>query len=177
MMRTLLCAWALIVALPVHASVDYYLVALPETKAQELARNEAALSAALFERQNPDRLYLEKSWHGIHWLLTRSADTTAEPLSQLIMGGQPLGARLAYGQARLHSAAEVEKFAALLQRVGINVIAKNYDVAAMDAANIYPVGWGDEPDNLEILKSFFVDLRNFYIKAAKDGKAVLFAWS
>lgn len=36
--------------------------------------------------------------------------------------------------------------------------------------------WGEEPDNLEILKSFFVELRDFYIQAAKDGRAVLYAW-
>lgn len=177
MLRSLLCAFALIFALPVHAGVSYYLAAVPESKVRELVQSEAALYSALAGEQSSDRLFLEKSWHGIHWLLAKSASSTDQPLSKLIMGGTPVGIQLPYGQARLHTVAEVKKFAALLEHVDVDVIAKNYDVEAMDAAHIYPEGWGDEPDNLNILKSFFVELRAFYIKAAKDGKAVLYAWS
>ncbi|MFC4309464.1 YfbM family protein [Steroidobacter flavus] len=177
MIRSLLYVFILMFAWPVHASVVYYLVAMPEPQVPELVKSEVALTQALFEGQNPDRLYLDKAWHGIHWLLAKSAGSTDEPLSKLIMGGKPVGVKLPYGQPRVHTAAEVKRFASLLDAVDIDKLAKNYDVAAMDAAYIYPEGWGDEPDNLEILKSFFVDLRDFYRRAAKDGKAVLYAWS
>lgn len=113
-----------------------------QVRLQELAQNEAALTSTLFEGQNPDRLYLDKAWHGIHWLLAKSSGSTDEPLSKLIMGGKPVGVKLAYGQARVHTATEVKTFASLLERIDFEVIAKNYDAAAMDAADIYPIGLG-----------------------------------
>src|SRR5262245_40469583 len=34
---------------------------------------------------------LDKGWHGLHYLLTGSADESAGPLAFLLNGGQPLG--------------------------------------------------------------------------------------
>jgi hypothetical protein len=57
------------------------------------------------ERTSTD---LDKAWHGIHWLLTGTADSGSEPLCYLLAGGTQIGdIDVGYGPARSFSAEEV----------------------------------------------------------------------
>src|SRR3569832_1383456 len=60
---------------------------------------------------------LDKAWHGIHWLLTGSADPTAETLSDAILGGEGIGEDLGYGPGRLLAAARVGAVAEALDGI------------------------------------------------------------
>ncbi|MGC5585414.1 DUF1877 family protein [Ornithinimicrobium sp. W1665] len=41
------------------------------------------------------------AWHGIHWLLTGSQDSTDDVTCEVIFGGEPVGDDLGHGPARL----------------------------------------------------------------------------
>lgn len=96
------------------------------------------------------------------------------------MGGVDIGKDLGYGKARYFSPAEVKQISKLLASIRPDDLKKNYDPAEMDLANVYPNDWkewendGERP--FEMLLSAFNDLKSFYLRAAKAGHAVIYAW-
>jgi len=56
----------------------------------------------------PSRLTIDKAWHGIHYLLTQSADDGPEPSNFLLKGGSTIQSEyLSYGKARLFTCEQV----------------------------------------------------------------------
>ena len=63
-------------------------------------------------------LDVDKAWHGIHFLLTNSAEGGSFPLAFLIVGGRNIGDEdMGYGPARGFAAREVAQIAAALSKV------------------------------------------------------------
>lgn len=173
-----LLTW-LLAAMPAQASVVYYLVAAPEPQIRALQDTPDRLGSFLYSG-GPHRLYLDKAWHGLHWLLAGAAGTTAAPASRVILGGTEIGKDIGYGKARYFSPAEVKAIAQLLARLKEKDLRTNYSPAAMDKANIYPDDWveweKDGEDAFAMLLHAFQDLQAFYGQAAKARHAVVYAW-
>lgn len=169
----LLCSWS------AHASVTYYLVAVPEPELRVLEHDKARLMRVVYS-DGENSLYLDKLWHGLHWILARDAGTTKSPRSQILLGGREFGPDLGYGKARYFTATEVKTIAALLASIKVEHLRKNYLPKVMDAAQVYPDDWvewersGD--DGFGMLTQAFAALKDFYGRAAKSGRAVVFAW-
>jgi hypothetical protein len=121
------------------------------------------------------RLAIDKAWHGLHFLLTGDAESTAGEPGPAVIGGTEIGADEGYGPARYFEPAEVAALAAALNREGVeNEIAARYDPARMTELSIYPGGWeDDEEDEREWLLDAFREVRAFYRDAAADGAAVV----
>jgi len=68
MIRLLALLSALLLSISAQASVVYYLAAAPDNEIQTMAKDQERLGQFLFS-QNPNGLYLDKAWHGVHWLL------------------------------------------------------------------------------------------------------------
>src|SRR5687767_12235877 len=65
-----------------------------------------------------ERTDLDKAWHGLHYLLTRTAWEGDAPLNFLVAGGREVGdIDVGYGPARVLSAAEVRAAADALARL------------------------------------------------------------
>lgn len=70
-------------------------------EAAELVASTDSIELLLESDDDETSVDLGKAWHGIHWLLTGSPDSTDDVTSEAILGGQPVGEDLGYGPARL----------------------------------------------------------------------------
>jgi hypothetical protein len=67
--------------------------------------------------QASEPLRIDKSWHGIHFLLTGSAWGGKPPLSNAVLGGKEFGQDLGYGPARYLTPDQVKEVAAALDEI------------------------------------------------------------
>lgn len=141
--------------------------------AREFLEDADSMDELLESDDDETSVDLDKAWHGIHWLLTGSAEPTAEVASEAIFGGEPIGEDLGYGPGRLLSAAGVGAVAARLRELEPDTLRARMDPAAMEDAGIYPLIW-DEDDVFDTyLAPAFENLRAFYSTAAQSGEAVI----
>ena len=160
-------------AVSAHASMIFYAVAVPQGQAQQLVADQRRL-VGMLEHKRDDVLDLEKSWHGLHYLLTGSADQPKGVLGQAIFGGREVGEDIGYGPARILSRDEVKGIAAALAVVTPATLAARYDAVTMDRLNIYPTVWTrDGPEGLRWLQNDLPGLQSFYRKAADSGSEVI----
>ncbi len=89
---------------------------------------------------------LDKSWHGIHYLLTGSADEGGAPLDFLVAGGTEVGDEdVGYGPARVFTSAQTRAIAAALAAVTDDELRARFAPEAMMRAEIYPEIWDRDP--------------------------------
>jgi hypothetical protein len=122
-----------------------------------------------------DRLIdLDKSWHGIHYLLTGAAGPTSELLGCVIMGGMEIGEDLGMGPPRYLEASDVRKIASALTNMSDEILRARFDPQKMDVLDIYPTIWArDGEEGFDYLRDFFCDLVRGYVEAADRGDAML----
>jgi hypothetical protein len=86
-------------------SMIYQLTILPDELAGRTLANPESIHELLESLQgSPDVLGLEKSWHGLHFLLTGDAWMGDPPLNFLTMGGEEVGDIDVRLRTRTHSA-------------------------------------------------------------------------
>lgn len=179
MIRLIILLLAMHFYLPAHASVVYYLAAAPEEKVLAMQNDPKQMAEFLYS-SGENKLYLDKMWHGLHWLLTPSKSKTTAPTSKIIMGGKEIGQDIGYGKARYFSSAQVKEIAAQLANVKVTELRRRYQPKAMDKAEIYPNDWVEWERSGDVgigeLLGVFNDLLVFYKNAAKSNYAVVYAW-
>ena len=122
---------------------------------------------------------LEKSWAGLHYLLTGSpgfddaGGVTSRPLAFLLQGGQSIGGDAGYG-GQLFTAGETKAINAALSGVTDDQLWSRYDPAAMEASEVYPMIWDETEDDLrEEYQSYFHDLKRVVGIAARQDMGLL----
>jgi hypothetical protein len=120
-------------------------------------------------------VWLEKAWHGLHYLLTGDAWESESPLGFIAGGGTPVeGSDLGYGEARAFTPAEVQKIDGQLSQVSGDALWSRFDAPAMTEAGIYPLIWDEGEEQLrEEYLGYFDDLKGFIRKTAADGQCLL----
>ena len=123
-----------------------------------------------------DILKLDKEWHGVHYLLSGSAEPGPTLLSQAVMGGTALGADdegfSGYGPARYFTAAQVGEIAAAMSSPQFeSQAAARFDPEKMTELEIYP-GW-ESSEDAEWVMDAFRRVRDFYSDAANKGRAIV----
>jgi hypothetical protein len=131
----------------------------------------------LWPRPGPGELIsLDKSWHGLHFLLTGAADGGREPACFLLSGGEHLGDDDDV-LARLLDAEQVQSFADHLASLSSEELARRFDPERMTQLRIYPdVIWKrpeEEDEPRGFLFGAFGELREFVAAAAARGDAVV----
>jgi hypothetical protein len=124
---------------------------------------------------------LDKAWHGIHFLLTRSAWEGPEPLCYLLQGGEDVGdVDVGYGPARALRARDVADFSAAVAKISSEEFRSRFDPDALKAAEIYPDIWDRDPakdDALGYLTEYFELLQSVLADCAAEGKGLLIYYS
>jgi hypothetical protein len=119
-------------------------------------------------------LDLHKSWHGIHYLLTKQLWESGNEFDLVIIGGIEIGNDINYGPARIHSPNAVKKIASLLNKVSEDTLKTNYDPMRMDKLGIYPNIWvRDGKQGLSELLIAFRKLKDFFNSCATRSNAVI----
>jgi hypothetical protein len=143
----------------------------------EPSRVEQLLYASFFggsSNGNGNELDVDKSWHGLHFLLTGSAWEGTFPLNFIASGGQEVGDDLGYGPARGLTGGEVQQIDAALQELPPAELVQRFDADRMTELEIYPFGWAHDPDGeREYLLEYYTDLRAFVRRTAERGDALL----
>lgn len=120
---------------------------------------------------------LDKAWHGIHYLLTGSAEPDGTLASKVIFGGEDIGKDQGYGPAQLLMPDEVRAIARLLQSTPPETLRQRFRPADMTRVGVYPdVIWvRDGEEALHYVLEAYGRLVSFYKLAAERGQAVVFA--
>lgn len=145
---------------------------VPAATVERLADEAAGLIEIMSDLEGPDdAVSLEKSWHGLHFVLTGSADVGSPPLDFLIAGGTRLDGE---GAERLIAPADVRQIAAALAKITEQEFAARFDCAAMDGAGVYPRIW-DEPFDglLDEYFNRFTELKSLVTRAAESNSGLL----
>ena len=120
---------------------------------------------------------LDKSWHGIHYLLTGTADESGTPLEFLVAGGTDVGDEdVGYGPPRVFTSAETRTIATALAAVTDEDLRSRFDPAAMMRAEIYPKIWDRDPkddDTLGYLMEYVAILREAMNTVTSRGHGLL----
>ncbi|HLI79689.1 MAG TPA: DUF1877 family protein [Candidatus Binataceae bacterium] len=116
---------------------------------------------------------IDKSWHGIHYLLCGAAEPTSALISKAILGGTDIGEDFSgYGEARYLTVVETAAMSSELNRKTLEAeMTRRFDPAQMTRLGIYPNGWSG-PDGQWLLREFR-NLRAFYADAATKGIAMV----
>lgn len=114
----------------------------------------------------------EKSWHGLHYLLTGTADEGEPPLNFLMGGGREL--ELEDGEPPLltHSSAETRRIAEALAGLREEELRRRLDPEEMTALEIYPGGW-DNPQHAGILIEDALRLQGTVAAVSRSGFGLL----
>lgn len=131
----------------------------------------------VLEEGNQTGIYLDKSWHAIHFLLSGSAWEGEEPECFLLTGGETIGDEdVGYGPARLLRPTDVSRFNDALQLVDAVELLLRYDPEAMTEERIYPDIWQrkeEREENFQYVAEYFETLRQFVASTAKLGKGII----
>ena len=160
-----------------HASMVWSGVAVDPKLIGQLKSDEKFLVKTILTSPKENSVDLDKAWHGIHFLLTGSAEPNGSLASKVIMGGEDIGPHLGYGPAQLLTVQEVRDIANLLQTETPDKLAARYEPAALARAGIYPdVIWEREKQAaLDYVIKYYKDLITFYSNVAAKGYVVVFA--
>ena len=116
---------------------------------------------------------IDKSWHGIHYLLCGATEPDSTLISKAILGGTELGDDFSgYGPARYFAVNETVAISSELNRGNLEAeMTRRFDPAQMTKLGIYPNGWSG-PDAQWLIREFR-NLRAFYADAATKGFAMV----
>jgi hypothetical protein len=126
-----------------------------------------------FLGKDGEGFYLDKAWHGIHYLLT-GTDFGGEGALASILFGRSIGDAVEKdGAIACHAltSADVSAFDEALSKITPEEFAARFDPRAMTKAEIYPDIWDraltGEEDVLEYLVEYYEALRDG-VRAARD---------
>ena len=120
-----------------------------------------------------ESICLEKTWHGIHFLLAEDAWSGAGESGFLVAGGREVGEDTGYGPMRVFGADEVKEISRFLNGISGEEFWAGYDANRFSAAGIYPNVWDEPADELEeeYVNSFEM-LKEFVTRVAEAGDSM-----
>lgn len=121
-------------------------------------------------------LELDKSWHGLHYLLTGTAWEGEPPACFLVRGGSVILPDDGEGATRLLSTTEVREFATFLASLPAGEIKARFVWETMMELQIYPTIWdrpAAEDDTRGWLLGYYAQLEHFVTGAAERGLSLL----
>ena len=120
---------------------------------------------------------LDKAWHGIHYLLTRTAWEGEPPGNFLVTGGREVGdLDVGYGPARVLTSTETRAARDWLNNIEEDELRSRFNPEDMLAKEIYPDIWARDPeedDTLGYLVEYARTLRGFLNQAVDEGLGIV----
>lgn len=121
-----------------------------------------------------DALYIDKTWHVFHYLMTGSVWDGDFPKGFLLSCGESVAdVDVGYGPVRSFSDKEVKVIDEMLQGLSGQTLKASFDVDEMNKADIYPGGWDESDEEWQYHVEFLEDMKTFVHQAAVDDLALL----
>jgi hypothetical protein len=124
-------------------------------------------------------LYLEKSWHILHYALTGDVVPVGSA-GDALLSGEALGEDMGYGPPRLLSPESTREFSELLKRENLEDLQARLNYSAMMAAGVYGLPWGGGGSTSEFeseirteLATYFPQLKNYVVQTAEKQNGLL----
>ena len=143
---------------------------LRETNPEAYSKAEPFLPQIRAEFSVPG-LDLGKEWHAIHYVLSGVKEPDDRPISWAVLGGKEIGDDLGYGPARLLDPTAVQQVATALEQFSVDKFSAEFDSEKLAKGDLYPGGW--DPEEKDFITDLYRSLRELYLKASKQGQAVL----
>ena len=162
-------------------SMIYNVCSMSESGIKKLLASPEEITAVLYEdKEGFDKgegIDLDKSWGGIHFLLTGADMGGGEPpLNFLFETYNVVGdVDVGYGPARAMMASDVAKVAAALSKITDEELKARFDPKKMTKLGIYPDIWDEGDEALEYCMSCFEELKK-YIAQVASKKLGLLLW-
>ena len=154
-------------------------VAVSPGTLQRLRSEEDSIEEFLYpddgDSSPPTSIDIDKSWHGIHYLLTGQAEGGEGPVALAVFGGEEFGPEVGYGPARFLLPEQVAQIAGALSKIEASELAKRFNPKDMTAKDIYltPMWERDGNEALDYVLEYYQQLPDFYRDAASRGDAVI----
>ena len=118
---------------------------------------------------------LEKSWHGMHYLLNGDSWAGSPPLDFIIMGGgEVTGSDGGYGPARAFTPGETQAIQQALAAVTNEQFWSQFDPDEMHQQGVYPEIWDEPADELQEEYTMYLEgLQEFLSAAVSNGQGLL----
>ncbi|MBX3411755.1 MAG: YfbM family protein [Pirellulales bacterium] len=118
---------------------------------------------------------LQKSWHGLHYLLTGESADAPLPLGFIFASGEPIEELDAgYGAPCWISPEQAREVHFALDRLSDEELWARFDPEAMNQAGIYPMIWDEgEGDLREEYTMYFHELKKLVADAAEKNKGLV----
>ena len=158
--------------------VASFVAVSPETL-QRLRSDEDSIEEFLYpddeDSSPPNSIDIDKSWHGIHYLLTGQAEGGEGAVALAVFGGEEFGPEVGYGPARFLLPEQVVQIAGALSKIEASELAKRFNPKDMTAKDIYltPMWERDGNEALDYALEYYQQLPLFYRDAASRGDAVI----
>lgn len=123
------------------------------------------------EADSQDAIDVDKAWHAIHYMLTRSAWEGEAPLANAVLGGTAIGDDVGYGPAKYITAEQVKDVAANLPNR--ELLKTAFDTSALTSEEIYPEIWDEGEDALDYVLEHYESMMDYFLDAASRGNAML----
>jgi hypothetical protein len=128
-----------------------------------------------FRKNIPEerRLDLDKSWHGIHFLLSSCEEGKSQLGSFLLSGGHRIPVRVEWpAPTRAFLSSEVKEIAGFLSTITTEGLLKYYQPKIMTQLNIYPMIWGELDEDRSFIDDYLLAnssfLKEFVLQAASQ---------
>jgi len=145
-----------------------------ESIIEELKSGEVDITEFLYESEHnkEDYLNIDKSWHGIHFLLCADPCGGEKPLFNVVMGGEEINEEdVGYGPARYLTSLEVSEVFEAIKDITKDELSQKFDLEEFSRNDIYPNYQSQE--DFKYLWFHFEQLKNFFEKASNVHKAVI----
>ncbi len=121
----------------------FEMFAIPNDTAQEVLTAPANIHELLASlADSNEALSLQKSWHGLHYILPADPAHGDPPLNLPLAGGAEVGDEdVGYGPARIFDPTSVANIDNALTKFSETDLDARFDPAAMEVAQIYPNIW------------------------------------
>jgi hypothetical protein len=146
----------------------------------DLLQGEIDIEDVLYGEADEDHsLYLDKSWHAIHYLLNGAAWEGEEPLVHTVLGGTPIGEPdeeeedEEYNPPRYLKPEQVKQIRDALAGISEEELLNRYNPEHMTELDIYPaIDWDGEGEQ-EYVMDYYRELVAYYKEAADNNEAML----
>jgi Domain of unknown function (DUF1877) len=157
-------------------SMIFEMFAISNDTAQEVLAAPVNIHELLESLDDSNQaLSLEKSWHGLHYILTGDPVLGDPPLNFLLVGGAEVGDEdIGYGPARIFDPTSVANIDNALSKFSETDLDARFDPAAMKVAQIYPNIWDENRVSLMGEYTGYLETLKAYVhRTAELGQALL----